>query len=636
MALTICKIDGKRLFVLFILQWITADINAINLLKLGNYTRNEESLDTNVVISNQAEFDSIVKIINSGHPVNIHLADSTRFLLKEYLRISAPATIKGGKGTIIEAYDCSYAYCDAIKETETHYVCSLKEPIPHFSFFVDEADNLIRTSEESNDSTKMISTFLGVSEFNELGSFKLEIPKSFEHLRNKNFNKVFGVFNAGWVHPKFSVQNSDSSYLYCKALTVLLSRLKDPNMDIKRYKQSLDYLLFNVRPKEQMVYYTDKHIYIPKNIEKLKVVNADYSEKETDYLSRSCIKVMDDASFYGIEFTNAASFIGIYGDNLNVKVTDCNFRNTCKNAIESINKRENKNLNINIGNCHFMDCGISGGSSIYINTFGHLENSNCNISDCVISNSDLSYFKSENYGIFFSCNGNIINNKISNTARACVYLRNGSINVLDNEIFYTDEYNQTPMRNRSKDNGAVYVVGIYSSDSVAQSNTTNKINIEYNKIYNMAEPFRKNYGIYIDEGRGDVSVRYNIILSTSLFSITSRNVTVRNGKKYSKSSIRNVIEGNVMTAPYFLEYGEGVTGSDCPISRNNVLLCQETYAGFKTSKSDTDIEISSFQLKGKDIFIDKVWTARLDKRVASLFKFVGVTEQRKSIVLPTK
>ena len=75
-------------------------------------------------------------------------------------------------------------------------------------------------------------------------------------------------------------------------------------------------------------------------------------------------------------------------------------------------------------------------------------------------------------------------------------------------------------------------------------------------------------GVMIDNGRGDVRCRGNVVLDCQCYSLDARDAK----KLVSISSIRNVFEDNILGSRYRLQGGMGLMEKDKPVSKGNILL----------------------------------------------------------------
>ena len=123
-------------------------------------------------------------------------------------------------------------------------------------------------------------------------------------------------------------------------------------------------------------------------------------------------------------------------------------------------------------------------------------------------------------------------------------------------------------RNLSSDLGLVYVNHFTNDAGIAIDNTQNIVLLENNLMYGAYAYGNDARGIFIDDGRGDVACRNNVVLDCQRYSIDSRDA-----RSYvPTSSVRNSLENNYLGTPFRLAAGEGVPEKDRPRQSGNVML----------------------------------------------------------------
>ena len=190
-----------------------------------------------------------------------------------------------------------------------------------------------------------------------------------------------------------------------------------------------------------------------------------------------------------------------------------------------------------------------------------------------------------------------------NSPRGHLFLKQGKIIVTDNVFYNSDVFNANYERNICSDWGMIYCNHLYKDTESALNDTTSKIVIERNLIYGAYSYGNQARGIYIDDGRGDVECRNNVILNTQSYSMDSRNV-----KLTDASSVRNQFIGNIVTSRYQLASGPAVKGKNRPVSRGNILLDsrENVTSGVDVLEDDSRLDIDS-----ECFFRDgKVWVSR--------------------------
>lgn len=537
-------------------------------------------------IFTQAQFDKSIDEINSGEKKELRLSPGT-FILKSNIKAKSPLSIIGDNSSIV-FNNISYSKDDSIGSTDFHYICNLTKPISHFSLFVNEEGEIVNVSETVNDqslvnciNSKIIGEY---TKKNGVG-IKIPIADSLLYLKDKVNVDAYGYFDCAWSKVNFQINSISKGFFYCTTLNETNTR--DFNYEIAKYKKDLRYVIFNLELKKDQIFYDHNKIYIPKSVNKIYCLDCTVFDKNEPTISTS-----SDIIIKGIHFKN---FNGIAVDSkLNSKclITNCRFSNTLGNALK-INKKNGKNVNpAVISNCVFNYCSILNSNVILLQS--DFSRGKCiTVSDCYISrypNNKVGY-KNCSGAIYSSADAEIINNIIYNTPRCHIYLAKGNNIVKNNILYNTQDFNTHIQRNLSSDFGIIYCDHIFNYTKEAIFNDAHTILIEGNLIYGAHSFNNDGRGIMIDDGRGDVTCRNNLILDTDIFSIDSRDVT----SFVSSSSVRNVIEGNYLGSNYRLASGKEVSEEDIAVINNNILF--GVYNNIKTrvkiKKDDIVVPIQS-------------------------------------------
>lgn len=550
-------------------------------------------LDT---IQTQADFDNILKKASDKHEINAYLKTGI-YIVNESQPIYTKFNLKGNTACIKQKNKI-ITKDDAIDETDTHYICPA-ENISEFSLFVDNAGNIIPVSEEVDSNTKInIVTNDIIPIKNDSARYieqiKIKIPDNLSFLKNKTFDKSFGYIDSWWTAPAFIVSHSDSIYFYCGLLQKRELKQYAAYIDGEKsqYNQNISFVIYNVRPESGKLFFNKNHIYIPKKYSTIEII---------DSKSRSIFILQDDAEvkFEGINIINSTSVFQSSKNTRSIEITNCDFHNILKQVLDTRYKTNIKNLTLagcRFSNYAFLD-GIPLLSISVPECNGRITNNIFNQYE-----SGFCFYKNtaQNIYIIHCKKFEIARNLFFNAPRGGLFLLNGKIEVISNEFFNDSIFNSYPYRNFSRDAGAIYCSRLYD-DSRIKDDNPNKIQLKLNKIHDF---YGKGdvRGIFIDDGRGDITCYGNLIYNGQSYSIDSRATQTD-----YYSSIRNKYQFNILGHPYRLTYGDSIMTKNRPIIDHNILLFKDKECKV-TTPSQTDIHISNFEINSESIKIDNsVW-----------------------------
>lgn len=533
-----------------------------------------------IYVGSQSEFDKVVERIKAGEEMNIVLAKKT-FILNKRIEAKAPLFVKGRKSVIL-SYTDVYSIADTKDNKLGFRTYKVKSRITPFSLFFDINGNIIKVSESVDENIKVNHALGGVISGGDMKAgteIKILIPEKQQHLRNKVFSKSFGYFDCGWQTVNFILERSDNSYFYCK--TVNACRTGNYSYDKQQRKDFVRFVIYNAERKPGTIYYDENYLYVPENVDLL------YHKNSTNYnASAPEVIVRSDFSVSGVLFRGVDG-IEIMSDASKIcEIRDCHFSNSLGCALRIVRTGE-KVRGANIINCTFretslltdyavsMECPIGGPNYIVMNK--------CDVAR--YSNGTVSY-KNADGAVGVNGNVTIVNSVIWNTPRCHIYLNGGNIIVKRNYLFNTDVFNNQKERNLSSDLGLVYCNHIYRSPDNAISNIKSKVFIESNLLYGAYAYRGDARGVFIDNGRGDVTCVNNIILNCQLYSLDSRNTM------HDAASIRNNYFGNIVTTRYRLEAGKAVGGSNVPRSRANLVLTKDKSVVLNIQSEKDDIRLA--------------------------------------------
>lgn len=545
-----------------------------------------------ICIYTQNQFDEAVARINRGEEMHIVLHRGY-YLLKESLNATAKVTIEGRKAVITSSQ--VYDFKEAVNSTDYHWVFKIKRPISNYPLFYDEQHDIIPVSESvkfDSGVNHLDGEIISDGE-NSVGThLKLPIPVLLSHLKNKSFICAFGYFDCGWSVVDFKLEKTDNKYLYCTTLNRCLAN--NYMYDKTAYMKKVRFVVYNAEMKKDRIYYDSEFLYVPKQFAKVYNVNEVSATQEEPTIS-----------FYSDVILRKINFIGYSNITVEQKkgnvclIEKCYFEKSSGSAL--LIKKENGTgvRKAVVTNCDFKECGLHNGSFAQImTTFG---GSPCvEVSHCTMTRypSEWACYKNTGSGIWVDGDVNICNNVIYNTCRNHIYFHAGKIVAKGNFLYNTDGFNEKADRNLSGDWGLIYCDHLYTNTDNAINNIDHRIILENNLLYGAYAYGGDARGIFIDDGRGDVTCKNNVILNVQLYSIDSRNSSIND-----VASIRNKYENNIVTNKYRLTSSEKISGDSRPIIYGNKLMTREAnvVSNAQTLRADEqyDIDVDASCQDGK-------------------------------------
>ena len=536
------------------------------------------SASTTVSVSTQEQFDAVVQRINNGEKMDVTLSSNT-FVLKTQIKANSYLHLEGKNSTIT----CFTEYFDsrsALREDEEYYVFSPQTTISPYSLFYDKGGNIIDVV-ESVDKELDVNLADGIIADNDMSTgslVKIPIPRHLQHLKNRVFDDAFGYFDCGWQVVKFLLEKSDKEFFYCKTLE--RCRTGNYSFDKSNYKKPIRFVIYNAEKKPGAIFYDKKHLYIPKTVGSVYLLNSSgYISSTPNILAKSgfSMKGVRFIGYGGVEVNSKASVL--------CEIIDCQFKNCLGCALKITRQKDSVIKEAIVKNCTFTDCSLLSGDLVTLESPFIGGNFIC-ISSCSLtrySDNRVTY-KNPAGAIWVRGNATVLGNEVYNTPRCHLYFNGGVIEAKGNVLYNTDEFNTHTYRNLSSDWGLIYCNHVFSDTKEALDNKIHRILLENNFLYGAYTYGNAARGIYIDNGRGDVECRNNIILNTQSYSIDSRNVSLTDA-----SSVRNRYFGNIATSRYQLVAGPAVRGNDVPIISGNILLdAQDNVTrGVKVAEQDS-------------------------------------------------
>ena len=514
------------------------------------------------VISNQSEFDAFVKSANAGNALSVKFMPGT-YVLKSQLVTQAPLSIVGN-GATITSPSIDLKEESAVSETPTHYVFLHNGSITPFSLFVDENGDIVPVSESANSGNyvNFASKISGTAERKAGLDITIPISPDLAHLANKSFSNTFGYFDNGWSRIDFQVLRSDRKSFYCKTLDS--NNVYNFNYERSGYSKDIRYVIYNAELKDDSVFFDSRFVYVPKRYHGVKCYACSVFETQ-----EPSMKICSDFNVEGVNFLGINVIKLILDQKESFNISNCTFEKSLGETLV-INKDCSKTSAIStITGCKFHNCALLSGSNISLmgNNTGMTR---FVIRDCYFQRYDDGKILYKNCSGLVSLTGDVdfCNNTLVNSCRSHLYLYSGRIVVSDNTIFNTAGFNSYEARNLSSDWGLIYCGYLFDDSQKAIANKTNTILIENCFLHGAHAYSRDARGIMIDDGRGDVTCRHNLIFDTQSYSLDSRSVPNFVGT----SSIRNVIEGNVLAGSYRVVGGKEMSDSDFPAVSGNLLL----------------------------------------------------------------
>ncbi len=530
-----------------------------------------------VKVSSQEQFDAAVARINGGEEIHLKLSKGV-YLLRESIIAKAPLSVSGKHSTITSA--AKLTINDTLRSTNTHYIYHLDKKITPYGLFFDKTRGLLPVSESVIDSVKVNyvkENIIAPSVYKGEVDIKIPISRNLYRLINRTFACAYGYFDCGWITIPFRLNKSDEKYFYCTTLSGCQTRNYQYDRDY--YKKPIRYVIYNAEINDRSIFYNDSNLYIPKNIREFYYL----SSPEVSH-SIPSITTLSNLELYYVSFVGIGGvFVKSKSNNI-CTIKKCSFENCLGSALE-IDKENNLNAEkATISECNFKKCSVY--SDFIVRLTSTFMGPPCiQMQKCVLSRypDGNVLYKNAKESIYVSGDVEIRNNVMYNTCRGHLIMGKGNIVVSGNFLYNTDSFNAHRMRNLSNDWGHAYCNHIFVNTKDALNNKTHRILLENNLIYGANAYGSDARGIFIDDGRGDVTCRNNVILNIQMFSIDSRNVTL-----HDAASARVTYEGNVVSSAYRLQGGSALKGTDKPLSKDNVLLSSKENKIHNTEILDKD------------------------------------------------
>lgn len=525
-------------------------IASLDLMACGNKTR----------ISNQTQFDEAIKRINNGEEMHLVL-NRGRYVLNQPLTAKVPVSIEG-KNAVVTSTSELYTPQQSIKTAGKHYVYKINRPLSLFPLFYDNLGNVIPISESVIDSVRVNyidGEIIAPGEYGKGVDIKIPIPSNLRHLRNKSFTNAFGYFDCGWCMVNFSLNKTDGDYLYCTTLTECYP--KNFQYDRKTYKKPMRFVLYNAEIKPDAIFYDAEYLYVPKNagsVYCLNNIDGGYGSTRLVFNSDVLLSGIEFCGIDGIVIDSKAESI--------CEVRNCLFRNTLGSPL-SLNRKISATVKIaNVEKCQFKNCSIYDSYVLSLKS-DYGDETFIRVADCEIARypDAVVFYKNSVPSVNVSGNVVLCHNVLYNNCRGHLALNRGKIIAKDNVIYNTDGFYRLWKRNSSNDWGLIYCNHIFKDKDDAVSNTLHSILLEDNLLYGAYAYGGDARGIFIDDGRGDVTCRGNIILNTQAYSIDARD-----SRFTDASSVRVCYEKNLVTTIYRLQTGPAVEDVNQAMTRANV------------------------------------------------------------------
>ena len=534
-----------------------------------------------VRISTQKAFESIVRQINLGKEQNIILSSGTYFL-NQPINAKNKLCITGNNATIMMKGE-TYSPLEAVRVTNSHYVYKLKSAILPYSLFVTRDHKIVDVSESVDNHSKVnvisediigpVEQYIGME-------LKIPLAKNLSHLANRKMSNTYGYFDCGWSKIDFIVDRIDHSYIYCKSLNK--TNVKDINYEKTHYRDRIRYVLYNAEMKFDEIFYDNDYLYVPNNVGEIRYIPCALYNKSKPSITCSSDVVLD-----GIHFSEFNGIRISATSNSKCIIQNCIFENTL-GAVLTVKKKNTTDAEpVIIKDCRFMNCAIQ--KDLVISLSSDCIDHPCFFMDgCTLSRYPDAKVGYKNCNGVVKVNGDAIisNNTIYNTCRDHLFFSKGCSVARGNILYNTSEFNSHIHRNLSNDWGAIYCGHFTKDPHAAAQNKINILLLEGNYIHDIYGHVKDARGIMIDNGRGDVICRGNLILNTQSYTLDSRDAR----RTIVTSSIRNVFENNVLGGRYRMAGGIGLQHKDYPISSANVVMGEyQTVINERIRKKEKDV-----------------------------------------------
>lgn len=532
-------------------------------------------------VQNQIQWEQALYSINKGVPVKLKLSPGT-YYLNQPINAKNRLCIMGNNATIMMKGE-TYSPLEAVRVTNSHYVYKLKSTILPYSLFVTRDHKIVDVSESVDNHSKVnvisedvigpVEQYIGME-------IKIPLAKNLSHLANRKLPNTYGYFDCGWSKIDFVVDRTDDSFIYCKSLNK--TNVKSINYEKTNYKDRIRYVLYNAEMKPDGIFYNNEYLYVPKGVGEINYISCALYNK-----NKPSITCLSDVVLDGIRFSEFNGIRINATSNSKCIIQNCTFENTLGTVLTVKKKNTPDAVPVTIKDCRFMNCAIQ--KDLVINFLSDCINHPCFfLEGCTLSRYPDAKVGYKNCDGVVKVNGDAIisNNTIYNTCRDHLFFLKGCSVARGNILYNTNEFNSQTHRNLSSDWGAIYC-GHFTKDShVATQNRINLLLFEGNYIHGIYGHFKNARGIMIDNGRGDVICRGNLILNTQSYTLDCRDakgMTV-------VSSIRNVFENNVLDGRYRMAGGKGLLHKDYPVSSGNLVMGEyQTVINERIRKKERDV-----------------------------------------------
>lgn len=521
-----------------------------------------------VNVANQKQFDVAVERINKGEEMHLCLKKGL-YVLNKSVNARAPLSIESCGAATITSSD-EYRNQDRIGVNATHDVYRIKTAPSTFALLYDSEGKILPVSESVLDDAGvnyLEGKIQAPSEYVAGTEIKIQIPSNLVHLKNKTFPRAFGYLDCGWKVVPFELVKSDKKFFYCKTLDECPT--KDYQYDRNFYKKQVRFVMFNAEIKPGSVYYDNERIYVPKGVDRFFFLNSQEKGRTVPSITTG-----SDAEFRNIGFDGFGGITVNSNAAGRCEIVNCRFRNILGFALKVVKENGPVVRPANVKGCTFTDCSIYRDNILIVKS-GFEGRSCVTVSNCVLTrhSEDRVYYKNASGALWVDGDAVVENNVIYNTCRCHLYMNKGEIVARGNVMYNTDGFNSRAERNLSGDWGVVYCNHIFYNGNNTERALENKqhhILLESNMVYGAVAYGGDARGIYIDNGRGDVECRDNVVLNVQGYSIDTYNSPLTNA-----SAVRNSYSGNIVTSKYRLLSGSAVTGSNVPVTRKNMVVSTE-------------------------------------------------------------
>ena len=477
-----------------------------------------------------------------------------------------------GKNCTLTYKSDKYSLASAVSIDSTHYTCRLHSRIECFSLF--RYKDKVLTPTESSDRGTLCNLVEKDAVYVTDTTFKLPISDNLAHLSDKTFSNAFGWIDSNYFCTPFKVNSSDGEYFYCETFSDIPQDTFESKINGERGRHApLGYVLYNI--EDYSIYYDDEYIHIPLYCEEISVIH--FNEKPLFMSDGFSLKL------FNVNVEDCCLFAEI--SNSHIHLDNCTFNY----VLGSCMKLRPTTEDCVIEKCSFRNCTISPLDRTCVWEEGG--NKKLKVDNCFFKKyDDICLYKNAFGGVVtWGSELEVCNSTFINFSRDHVYVNRPNTVIYNNRIFNTHEFNSRALRNLSRDFGGIYV-NHFSFDADEIVGNTTKVLIHHNTILNIMGRGDDARGIFIDDGRGDVTCEYNII-DGQFFSIDARRVDGTD-----VSSCRVKYKDNILLSPYRLEYGGALNSEDVPILSDNICTFKkDSYVS--DIKKDSNIYTNDIQYR---------------------------------------